>query len=94
MTLQYSLLQKVNMKTPFSDVNNKCKDIGLEIRADKCVSMVFDGHYKPQKSRLGKFSWSLSWGNSPTLTKLLLEANANCGFTNDTSHSPSDSPSQ
>ena len=27
-----------------SDVNNKCKDIGLEIRADKCVSMVFDGH--------------------------------------------------
>ena len=32
-----------------SDVNNKCKDIGLEIRADKCVSMVFDGHEVKKK---------------------------------------------
>ena len=34
---------KTEHENTLSDVNQKCNDICLEIRADKCVSMVFDG---------------------------------------------------
>ena len=35
---------KEQHKITLAVVVRKCKDLGLQIRADKCVSMVFNGH--------------------------------------------------
>lgn len=35
---------KQQHEATLANVDRKCKDLGLQIRADKCVSMAFNGH--------------------------------------------------
>ena len=41
---------KEEHESTLSDVDSKCKDLDLTIRADKCVSMVFDGNEVKKKA--------------------------------------------
>ena len=44
---------KEEHESTLSDVDSKCKDLDLTIRADKCVSMVFDGNEEKATFRVG-----------------------------------------